>query len=304
VDETLSLAGDVADVTIQHCMIYEALRESLHRKGSHGYGSLSRAAGGVSWHHNLWAHNDSRNPRLGDNYGKDPRPRFDVRNNVIYDYGGTCSGLTQGVFPVNYVANCIVPGPSSTAGTPISVGEEKSDLQFHIAGNVVVGNDKLTADNKLFFNRTEANGKALVHVVDKPFDAPAILQTTALEAYENVLATGGASMPKRDPVDQRLVREVRDRSGRMINTQTEVGGWPELEAGTPAPDTDHDGMPDDWEKSHGLDPANIADGSADADKDGYTNVEEFLNHTDPSKFVDYRNPANNVDSLVGEKAVP
>lgn len=303
VDETLSLAGNVADVTIQNCMIYEALRQSLHRKGSHGFGSLSRASGGVSWHHNLWAHNDSRNPRLGDNYGKDPRPRFDVRNNVIYDYGGTCSGLTQGIFPVNYVANCIVPGPSSTAKTPISTGEDKSDLAFYITGNVVIGNDALTADNKQFFNRTEANGREFVHIVEQPFDAPAVLQTTAQEAYEKVLATGGASLPKRDPVDQRLVQQVRDRTGKMINTQTEVGGWPALEAGTPVADTDHDGMPDDWEKSHGLDPANPADGPADADKDGYTNVEEFLNGTDPARFADYKNSANNVDSVVAESVV-
>ncbi|GIW75536.1 MAG: hypothetical protein KatS3mg104_0599 [Phycisphaerae bacterium] len=64
-DEALSLAGDVDDVTIQWCMISEALRQSVHRKGEHGYGSLSRATGEVTWHHNLWAHNDARNPRLG-----------------------------------------------------------------------------------------------------------------------------------------------------------------------------------------------------------------------------------------------
>ena len=87
VDEALSLAGNVSKVTVQWCLIAEALNHSKHTKGPHGYGSLSRANGPVSWHHNLWAHNNARNPRLGDNYGRPPYPTFDVRNNVIYNYG-------------------------------------------------------------------------------------------------------------------------------------------------------------------------------------------------------------------------
>ena len=112
-DESLSLAGDVADVTVQWCLIAEALDRSVHRKGRHGYGSLVRAAGGVSLHHNLWAHNAARNPRLGDNYGRPPSPVFDVRNNLIYDYGGIASGMTGDRLSANYVGNLVRPGPSS-----------------------------------------------------------------------------------------------------------------------------------------------------------------------------------------------
>jgi len=115
IDETLSLSGNETDVTIQWCIIAEPLNNSLHSKGPHGYGSLARSNGRVSLHHNLWAHCDGRNPRLGNNYGRPPYPTFDVRNNVIYDYGRTCSGLTQGVLKVNYVGNYIRPGPSSKA---------------------------------------------------------------------------------------------------------------------------------------------------------------------------------------------
>ena len=68
VDECLSLSGDVQDCTIQWCLIGESLNQSIHAKGKHGYGSLARANGPVSWHHNLWIHNDGRNPRLGENY--------------------------------------------------------------------------------------------------------------------------------------------------------------------------------------------------------------------------------------------
>jgi pectate lyase len=136
IDEALSLSGDVTDVTLQWCLIAEALDRSKHPKGAHGYGSLARANGRVTLHHNLWAHNDARNPRLGDNYGRPPYPTFDVRNNVMYDYGSACTGLTQGVLKVNYIGNYIRPGPSSRAKLPIRVGAP-SDLLFYIRDNVV-----------------------------------------------------------------------------------------------------------------------------------------------------------------------
>jgi hypothetical protein len=87
----------------------------------------------------------------------------------------------------------------------------------------------------------------------------------------------------------------------IINTPEEVGGYPNLTfdpAKVPV-DTDNDGMPDDWEKEHKLDASNPADGSLDADNDGYTNVEEFLNGTHPREKLDYRNLANNVDTISG-----
>ncbi len=115
IDECLSTSGDNANCSIQWCLIGESLNRSKHAKGAHGYGSLARANGPMSWHHNLWIHNDGRNPRLGDNYGKGPQPTFDVRNNVIYNFGGAASGLTEGRLKVNYVANYIRPGPSSRA---------------------------------------------------------------------------------------------------------------------------------------------------------------------------------------------
>jgi hypothetical protein len=80
----------------------------------------------------------------------------------------------------------------------------------------------------------------------------------------------------RDAVDARLVNHVRTGTGKMINSQTEVGGWPELKSGPLPADTDNDGIPDAWEAAHGLDPKNPADTSAVA-KSGYTNVEEYLN---------------------------
>ena len=276
VDECLSLSGNDANLTVQWCLIGESLHVSKHKKGEHGYGSLSRANGPVSRHHNLWIHNSARNPRLGGNYSRPPDPTFDLRNNVIYNFGGTASGLTQGRLHVNYVGNYIRPGPDSTAKTPISVGEN-SELRFFIRDNVFEGNDELTGDNSKFFHPVEIKGKRQVETVDEPFAMPTVTTVPAKDALELVLATVGASSPKRDAVDTRLVDQVRNHAGHAIDSQTEVGSWPELKS-VPAPkDSDDDGMPDDWERAHGLNPKSAADGAADRDNDGYTNIEEYIN---------------------------
>jgi pectate lyase len=282
IDEGLSLAGKVSDVTIQWCLIAEALNHSKHAKGPHGYGSLSRANGPVSWHHNLWAHNNARNPRLGDDYGRPPYPTFDVRNNVVYDYGEIASGLTQGVLKVNYVGNYIRPGPSSKATTPIHVGAP-SDLSFFICDNVFEGNSVLTADNSLFFDPVTIDGKRQVQTVAQAFVVQTVKTTSAQIAYESVLSNVGAWLPRRDSVDARIIAEVRSRGGSIIDSQQQVGGWPELKSAVAPADSDADGMPDSWERQHGLNPHNPADGSTDKDKDGYTNLEEYLNNTNPER---------------------
>ncbi len=300
VDECLSTSGDDANLTIQWCLIAEGLNHSLHTKGDHGYGSLARANGPVSWLHNLWAHNNSRNPRLGDQYNTGTHPQFDVRNNVIYDFGSIASGLTQGFFNANYVGNYIKPGPSSTGKTPIHMGPD-STINFFLEKNIFEGHDDFTKDNSKFIDNLELAGKPVAKTVDKPFPDPFPLvpvnTTSAADAYKHVLAAVGACLPARDKADARIVEEVRKGAGKIINSQDEVGGWPELKS-QPAPaDTDKDGMPDAWEISHGLNPNDPADANADPDKDGYTNLEEYLNGTDPQKFVDYRDPKNNVDAL-------
>ena len=90
-----------------------------------------------------------------------------------------------------------------------------------------------------------------------------------------MLETAGASHV-RDAVDSRILAGVRAGTSRIINSQTDVGGWPDLAAGTPWIDTDGDGMPDDWERQNGLDPTR-ADGAQDRDGDGYTHLEDWLN---------------------------
>ena len=275
VDEALSPSGAIRNVTVQWSVIAEALNHSIHGKGAHGYGSLVRANGGVTLHHNLWAHNAARNPRLGDNYGREPWPTFDVRNNVIYDYGEMASGMTGDRLSVNYVANYIRPGPSSNRSRGIVVLTDTASAAYFLEGNVADGLPGRGNDAS-WFDKTAKDGKPLVTIVARPFPAPPVRTTSAAEALEAVLADAGATRPQRDAVDARIVRTVRDRNGSVIDSQAQVGGWPEYKGGTPPADTDQDGIPDGWERRHGLDPRDAAD-AARIHSSGYSSIELYVN---------------------------
>jgi hypothetical protein len=135
-----------------------------------------------------------------------------------------------------------------------------------------------------------------------PWDALPIHQQSPQDAYLAVLKQAGCSLPERDSIDARIIEDVRDgkaiygKNG-IIDTPNDVGGWPELKGGTTPADADNDGMPDAWEVKYGLNPNKADDNSADKDGDGYTNIEEYLNGTDPTVFVDYTKPENNIHTL-------
>lgn len=277
VDENLSPSGSISNVTVQWCLIAEGLNHSVHHKGAHGYGSLVRAVGGLSLHHNLWAHNNGRNPRLGDNYSHPPYPTFDVRNNVIYNYGAICSGMTGDYLSVNYVANYIRPGPNSNRQRGAIMFTDTADANYYVADNVVEGNEDATQDNARLFDRKEFKGKRLVTRAPEPFSAPKVRTTSAAAALAEVLEDVGATRPVRDAVDQRIIRSVRERTGTIIDSPKQVGGWPEYRPASAPADSDGDGMPDPWERTHDLNPNDPSDANADRDGDGYTNIEEFLN---------------------------
>ena len=264
VDECLSPSGGTSDVTVQWCLIAEGLNHSVHKKGAHGYGSLVRASGGLSLHHNLWAHNRGRNPRLGDNYGKPPYPRFDVRNNVIYDYGGP--SVTGDRLQANYVNNYIRPGPETKRRETIGPKESAVALQFYLDGNEIDG--KVTAD---LFSRMDS-----VSIASKPFDVPRVRTVSATEAYRMVLDYVGATVPVRDAVDARIVADVRNRTGHFLDSQKQAGGWPGYTPGTPSGDSDRDGIPDEWEVAHGLNPHDASDAGKMLSS-GYTAIEEYVN---------------------------
>ena len=263
VDENLSPSGNIADVTVQWSIISEALNRSVHGKGAHGYGSLARAAGGLSMHHNLWASNASRNPRPGDNYARPPFPTIDVRSNAIYNPGG--GNVIGENVTINYAGNYVKPGPDTVLDALFNP-TEKYAIRAFIEGNVIEGRPSF---NKWFSKPVEMAGRAA--------ESPRITAADARSALLKVLDEAGATLPVRDTVDSRVVAGVRSGTGRIIDSQWEVGGWPEYRSTRPPVDADRDGMPDEWERARGLDPKNLADAALPSKVGGYSNVEVYLN---------------------------
>ena len=282
VDETLSAGSrydpperGIYDVTVQWSLIAESLNASNHAKGEHGYGSLVRGGHGarMTFHHNLWASHHARMPRPG-NYNPpaiDPQgPRFEFRNNLFYDWGGSHSGYnadTDSLSTYTFIANAYIPGPDSTGRWAFEESDPLARAWFE--ANSMDG--VVPADPWSLVKDGDRPGYRLPARPD--WADPAT--ETAAEAEASVLSGVGAR--NRDSVDQRILDGVRARSGRIIDSQTDVGGWPDLAPGRPWVDADRDGMPDAWESAHGLNPADPVDGPADPDGDGFTNLEDWLN---------------------------
>jgi pectate lyase len=289
VDEALSVY-QCRNFTVQWCLVSESLYQSVHEKGHHGFGGIWGGTN-ASWHHNLLAHHSSRNPRVAPD-----SINVDIRNNVIYNWGynSTYGGERS---RVNLVANYYKAGPATREGirNRILDGSDEGG-QWYLTGNFVAGFPPITADNWAGgVHKPWAQNEMRAATT---FPAAPVTVQDAEAAYQLVLAHAGATLPKRDPVDARIVGEVRDGTATysgtygaglgIIDLPATVGGWPELHS-TPAPaDTDHDGMPDDWERRFGFEPGDPSDGPQDMDSDGCTNLEEYLNGTGPAEFVDYR----------------
>jgi pectate lyase len=268
IDECLSVSGaGITDVTVQWCIVSEALHDSFHDKGPHGYASLLRCNGNLSFHHNLYAHHISRSPRPGT-YGEGSI-LLDFRNNVIHDSVGYSA---KDPVRMNYIGN-FIQRPRKHV---FQVGGATTRL--YVEGNYLKdGGDRNRDQWELISSEAEENR------MQEPFATAPLRTDSAQEAMRAVMASAGAILPRRDAVDERIVRQLESGTGELIDSQAEVGGWPELRS-QPAPaDADSDGMTDAWERQYNLDPDDAKDGVGDRDDDGYTNLEEFLNATDPTK---------------------
>lgn len=283
VDETLSAGSrysppedGVYDVTVQWSLIAESLNVSVHLKGKHGYGSLIRGGYGarMSWHHNLWADHQARMPRPGNYNGRDVDPTgpfFEFRNNVFYNWGGGRAGYNadkDALAAYDFVANWYQGGPDSEGA--LAFCEENAGSRAYFSGNAM--NGVVPVDPWSLVGCTPPEG----YRSPKPLADSGVRTDTASVAYERVLAGAGASKA-RDAVDLRVIAGVRSRTGRLINSQTDVGGWPALKSGPAWVDGDGDGMPDAWERANGFNPRDGSDGARDRDGDGFTNLEDWLN---------------------------
>lgn len=298
IDECVSCYGN-ENFTMQYCFITESLRDAGHPKGTHGYGGIWGGKN-ASFHHNLLAHHDSRNPRFDHDYvnSKIAGP-IDFVNNIVYNwggnsaYGGEGSSKGAGGRHINFVNNYFKPGPATKSGVKTrllnpttkcsycihDLGGSVQPGKFYLTGNCMVGSTEVTSDNWLGVFPDESSKKNQCRVDTRWTDGMTALtkEQNSEEAYETVLAKAGCSL-QRDEVDERIVNEVRSGSGKIINTPSEVGGWPELQPAERPQDTDADGIPDEWENEYGLNPKRPMDAQHSTLVDGMSNLEVYLCH--------------------------
>jgi pectate lyase len=294
-DEVFSVyAGD--STTLQWNLISEPLNYSYHFETGdkdyehHGYGAIW---GGLHMtaHHNLFAHCSNRNPRF-NGIRHTPTEFVDYRNNVIYDWGGNNIYAGEGG-DYNIINNYFKYGPNTSKSVKYRiVNPGKNETigfgKWYVDGNYVDEAADVTKNNWLGIHMgnggTEEDKKNTV--IDKPHDAWPIPTQTAELAYESVLKLVGASF-KRDTLDERIISDVKNRSGKFIDVQggfphgtefeTTVNAWPALKSLPASADSDKDGMPDDWEKKNGLNANDASDAAKISLHKFYTNIEVYLN---------------------------
>jgi hypothetical protein len=230
VDETLSASArytdseGIYDLTVQWSIISESLRKGGHIKGEHGYGSLIRGGRGsrFSFHHNLWAHHVQRMPRPG-NYTSAAEdrtgPLIEFRSNVLYNWGGSRAGYNadkDSNAAYSFIDNAYVAGPDSNGS--VIFREENPLARSWFSGNSLDG---------IVPTDPWSLTVGIINRLTAPLDVAPVTADPAASAYKRVLAKAGASKP-RDSVDARVVADVRARTGRIIDSQADVGGWPDL----------------------------------------------------------------------------
>jgi pectate lyase len=261
VDEAIDMCY-THHATIQWCTIEEAAKGHTKYGGLHNFGPLAAYAPTYStFHHNLFANLSRRCPAVREGPS-------DVRNNVVYNFQHGFSHDLTGVGNFNIVGNCFKRGPNS--GTTVA-GARWTGPTVKPIGSTG-GATYSIHDNLLDGKPIDVRGGKMR---DRATDMPAVAMHSAAEAYDLVLTRAGAF--PRDAVTRRTIEEVRAGKGDWGRRDPEGGLMAGLKASDPPLDTDRDGMPDAWEKKHGLDPGR--DDSAKVMADGYTAIEVYINES-------------------------
>jgi hypothetical protein len=319
------------NITIQNSIFSEALDTYNHSFGS------TLGGENCSFSCNLWANNTGRNPSIGWN------GVFNFTNNVVYNWwhrtvdGGDYTTL------YNIINNYYKPGPVTPKDKPVGHRILKPETgrsqlgrlvfgRAYVHGNIMEGYPEVTENNWAGGVQIEDEPDVGDYMENmkwhKPFPMAPVTILSAEEAYEIVLGNAGATLPKRDPVDERIIKQVRTnevdltnytiidtlyqfkhrRLGKdsykygIITDIAQVGGYPKY-SGESYKDSDKDGMPDAWEKKYGLNPDDPSDANGDLNGDGYTNIEKYINGIDPSIKTDWTDLKNNKETLEAEDLI-
>lgn len=331
-DGSKELKLPTVNVTIQNTISSQALDTYNHAFGS------TLGGENCTFMRNLWANNAGRNPSVGWN------GVFNFVNNVIYNWvhrsmdGGDYTAL------FNVINNYYKPGPLTPKNSPVGhrilkPESGRSKLGYYVFGriyangNIMEGYPEITKDNWSGGIQVQDQGNTDGYTANIKWDKPFPIENpfpimTAQEAYNFVLENVGATFPKRDIVDQRVLEQIK--TGKVyyaeglnpddfyqfehrrlpkdsykqgiITDIKQVGGYPEYN-GKPYKDSDGDGIPDEWEKKYGLNPNDPSDAVKDMNGDGYTNIEKYINGIDPTRKTDWTKPENNHDTLAKRKSL-
>ncbi|MEM8895559.1 MAG: hypothetical protein AAGC88_13340 [Bacteroidota bacterium] len=282
VDENIGIWHDAHNITIQNSIIAEALNSPKHPKGpNHSMGVLiGHTANNISLYNNLFSSNNDRNPLIISRYIE-----ADINDNIIYNPGSTAmSVITDKAIKqvISFTNNWIIHGPNTSAQHELVVKGNSEGLQ-------------LTLDNNTYSPRNSTvvySARTNTAVDNINYSLQALRQPQKSiqpnDFVENKLMRRlkliGAHVPQMDEIDSRLIREVVEKKGRIPQRRSSEFNWPRYHISAEnaiEEDLDHDGMFDAWETSHGLNTL-VQDHWEDSDEDGYTNIEEFLNGTNPN----------------------
>lgn len=323
IEETTHFSSS-PNFTVQWCIISESFYRSIHKKGERGYGSQH---GGMyaSYHHNLMAHHNSRTPRINGSNENDVEALVDYRNNVNYNWGnrGALYGgewmktFGKGFAHTNIVNNYFVPGPATSSGVYFA-RPSRGDTSYPgyskwcFNGNVMKGYSAMSQDNWLGVDESYVGSLDSIRSDDEFIQSDGVLENynhytqSAEDAYNAILEGVGATLPKRDVIDARVIAELKgeipivryaytDSAGQVSPVKGLTSGlidtqWNLVPDNAPigttpwdvysytedvVVDTDHDGIPDAWEIEKGLNKDDVLDGRLIADN-GYSNFENYL----------------------------
>ena len=250
------------NITLQYCINGESIDPQR-------FGALLEHPVNLTIHHCLWISNQSRNPKA--------KAAIQFVNNVIYNWGG--SGLVGGHSEADHyqdiINNYFIAGPNSS---------DNFLSMFTATDHVFQQGNYVDLDKDGVLNGRLITGEDFLReqavLLPSPHNLPPVpvkLDSTEA-AFKIVLTQAGASLI-RDSVDSRLIVDVKSlgTKGNIIRSEAEVGGQKQINSGTGLIDSDQDGIPDNWEIKHKLNPNNPDDRNACQNNDGYTNLENYLN---------------------------
>lgn len=249
---------DANNITYQNCIISEGIEPQR-------FGAITDGTRNWTISHCLWTNNKSRNPKM--------KCYLQYYNNVVYNYGiGIVGGHSAADNYQDVMNNYFITGPSSGSSNKYFDQWTETD-HLYSTGNYTDDNRDGKLNGRLI---TDYNGATPMQQPNLKCQAPMNLEP-AEDAFYAVMEHAGASRV-RDSHDLRIIEQLASlgTKGAFIANEQDVGGIGTLSGADAPADSDGDGMPDEWEKANGTDP-DKADANGDADGNGYTNIEDYVN---------------------------